>query len=360
MGSYLQVSLLPWANQDEIQIGDVIFWPFDPLRISDLSIRNYLDKYSKCYVDFRGQIVDSITVASYKNKSSFSQLTTDEYFEIKNTRDILCFLSIASQVRDSVGNDNNSIVPPSAEVFEMVCQNFTPGVEDIAIRAGNMLSGGWKLNEIKFTKPLATGGTFRRIEVELLKGFNNLLKLPVKDEFRNRILRSLEWFRMAHYESDEVSTFSKVVMMATAFEILLDFPPTAKSEFFSDRIDEYIATKSFKLDSRPYKKTSRTLSIAGWWGWDFYKLRNAVVHGSEILPTDLVYRDWVTHPIVADIVFLRLIIHQLMEKGLLKGKVKSFKTFSTLDPLGNKKEILKEFLNTFCSFSNAFEKLKWV
>jgi len=60
---------------------------------------------------------------------------------------------------------------------------------------------------------------------------------------------------------------------------------------------------------------------AAWWGWDFYKLRNAVVHGDDIPTKDLVYTDWITHSIVADMTFYSYVVFLLNESGYIDSEL---------------------------------------
>lgn len=320
MVEYKQITFMPWAGQSEIRFGNIIFWPYDRNAINNEMIKNHLDKLFDCYVDITGEKVNSITIASFKDKNYFEPLTGLEYAEMKETRDILCFISITSQTRSSVGMNNKSIVPPSAEIFQMVYQNFIPGSYDFAYKAGNVLSGGWTLDEIHFSKPLSTGGLFQSRNKTLNQAFSKIIKLPIDESNRIRILRTMEWFRLAHVESDEVSILSRVVMMSTAFEILLNFPQMAKSEYFLDRIENLLPSINFKSEKRTYKKSTKEASLAGWWAWDFYKLRNSIVHGNMVNSQTLVYKSWFTQLIVADLVLMKLISLEFKQLGFIQDK----------------------------------------
>src|SRR3989304_9608332 len=89
---YKQISLLPWLELADIQIGNAIFWKYDASVISDSDTKAYLDKYVKCYVDKHQQSVKTISIASYKDKNYFEPLTSEEYQELNFARNILCLL----------------------------------------------------------------------------------------------------------------------------------------------------------------------------------------------------------------------------------------------------------------------------
>ncbi len=317
--SYKQVSLLPWVELGNIQIGDAIFWKYDPSAIGDVDTKSYLDKYVKCYVDKHLQPVKTITLASYKNKDYFEPLSSDEYQYLNSARNILCFLCIAEQSRIALANNNYSMGPPSADIFDMVSQNFTPGTEDIAVRSGSMTSGGWTLDKIHFQEPWATGGFLKNIHRDVFAGINKLLASQHHEDLKNRLLRSMEWFRLSHIENGSISPFFSVVMMSTAFEIIFDVPNVQdKAGFLADKIDQTLAQQGHSQSTRLYGKDnskSKTRSNAAWWGWDFYKLRNSVVHGDNIPSSDLIYSDWLTQVIVADMLFYAYVSFLLKDGG---------------------------------------------
>lgn len=319
--TYKQVSLLPWLEMGNIQIGNAIFWKYDSSVVKDADIKNYLDKYVKCYVDKHQKPVKTITIASYRDKNNFEALSIEEYQDLNLFRNILCFLCIVEQSRIALANNNSSIGPPSSDIFDMVSQNFTPGTEDISVKSGSMKSGGWTLDEIHFQEPWSTGGFFKSINRYVHEAVNKLLAAKKDDDFKNRLLRSTEWFRLAHLENDSISPFFRIVMMATAFEIIFDVPNEGnKAGYLADQIDGTIAQKKFTQEKRTYGKRgkkNKTRSSAAWWGWDFYKLRNAVVHGDNIPMSDLIYADWITHAIVADMMFYSYIVFLLQKAGYL-------------------------------------------
>ncbi len=322
--TYKQISLLPWLESSNIQIGNVIFWKYESSVVEDKETKEYLNKYVKCYIDKHLKPIKTVTIASYKNKNHLEPLSPDEYQELNFARNILCFLCIGEQSRIALTNNNYSMGPPSGDIFDMVSQNFVPGTEDIAVKSGSMTSGGWTLDEIHFQEPWSTGGFLKNINVHVLKAINKLLTLSGSEDFKNRLLRSSEWFRLAHLENGSISPLFRAVMMATAFEIIFDIPNVRdKAGFLSDKIDETIARTGFIQASRQYGKSnekSKTRSVAAWWGWDFYKLRNSVVHGDNIPMSDLIYSDWITHTIVADMMFYAYVAYLLQEVGCMENE----------------------------------------
>lgn len=366
---HYQISFLPWAGlKEEIKIGLIIFWPFDSQgsknRIQNQQMLNHLTKYFRCYIDHQGKPVDTITICSH-GSINFQTLTTEEYSDLRSAVDILIFSTIAPQTKNAMCANNRSMGPPSVEVFQLITQNFNPEDDYIAVRAGSVLSGGWKIGEISFPKPWSTGGSFGTPDRELIEGFNKVFDSTFSRDIRERLFRSLEWFRLAHVENDEVSPLSKIVMMTTAFEILLQFPREGKRRYFVDYMEKNIASDTFNKGSRTTDKGKTfQLSLAGCWAWDFYDLRSHIVHGDHVNPDQLKYetshRDWLTHLIVADLVFWECIKRELFNQKCIGDNVRECaKKFDILFP--NEPEGISEnpLANWFLGFSDMHRALGW-
>ncbi|GAG11649.1 unnamed protein product, partial [marine sediment metagenome] len=210
--SYYQVHFLPWAGIR------------DESKIKNESIRGYLQRYFQNYIDYQGNPVDSIVVCSYE-KINFKPLSSKQLLVLRNAVNILIFCIIAPAIKNAICANNRGMGPASADGFELMSQNFNPNTSFIAIQAGNSRHI-WEIGEVKFSKPWALGGIMCLPNRELLIGFNKLLNESIMTNTKEGMFRSLEWFRLAHIENDVVSPFSKIIMMATVFEILLQVPNT--------------------------------------------------------------------------------------------------------------------------------------
>ncbi len=365
MADHLQVSFLPWLGlRESFCLGPITLWPFTleaEKRIADQGIRDHLTKYFRSYVDHQGKPVDRITVCSHR-QPDFRCLDDPEYKELRSAIDIFTFATIAPQIKVAVCADNRSMGPPSAEMFEMITQNFRTGSDDIAVRAGTIVHGGWKIGEITFPKPLATGGTFGDPDKELVKGFDSCFTPEFPVAVRERFSQALEWFRMSHAEGSDVSALSKVVMMATAFEILLHFPRQEKRKYFVEYMEKHVASDKFHKDNRTAQNGKTfPLSLGGCWAWDFYELRSRIVHGDQVPATDLIYRGWLTHLIVADLVFLECVKRDLFLHGCIGENVRACtKKWHELFPGEPLDTLEKTVARWLFGFSNVHEALGWI
>ncbi len=328
-----QVSFMPWAGlEKEMKVGRITFWPFSKQardRVADETIREHLERYFRCYVDHQGRPVSTVTICSH-GAADFRQLPQDEAGETRAAVDALIFSIICPATKAAVCANNNSMGPPSAERYQLIAQNFRPGDHHIAVQAGSVLSGGWSMGQISFPKPWSTGGAFASPDSRLLEGFSKFFESKFTGEVKERVLRSLEWFRFAHIESDEISPLSKVVMMATIFEIVLDVPNVRdKSGWIADEVAKRCSrTESFLETRKDNKGSDVTRPKIGWWAWDFYKLRNAIVHGDAIKSDQLRYhgpqRDWLSQLIVADLVFWECVTRELYAHNCLGEEVREY------------------------------------
>ena len=367
--THYQISFLPWVDlKDEFQIGPIIFWPFSRAedKIQDTTIKEHFKKYFDSYVNCQGKPTEKIVVCSYQN-IDFRSLTNEEYNILRNAVDVLVFCTIAPQTKNAICANNYSMGPPSTEVFQLITQNFQPGNNYIAVRAGSLLSGGWKIGEITFPEPWSLGGPFRTPDKELIQGFGKMFDAAFPDDVRERVFRSLQWFRMSHVESDEVSVLSKVVMMATAFEILLQVPNIPnKKKWIAEEIERRISNSDFIMETRKdLKGNDHTCSKGAWWSWDFYEIRNSIVHGDHVEAERLRYsapdKDWLTHLIVADLVFWECVKRELFEQKCIGNNVYSCarewdKAFSN-EPQGTSIEPLSRW---FLGFNDVHRALGWI
>jgi hypothetical protein len=341
------VYFLPWLGLHEsITVGPITFWSyFDEAaqRIEDIRVKEYLDKLFNAFVDHRGNPVRSIAICSYENVG-FRIFNETEYTSLQWAINALVLSSIIGPTKTSVISNSNHNAPPSANLFELRYQRFAPGFSnDMDYRAGNVSNFALQLGEFFFSMPWAIGGVFWKPERDLISAFNKSFSSILPNDVRERVFRSLEWFKLAHIEGGSENTYvetylPKIVMMGTAFEILLDFPSgMRKADYFAEYIQTRFADDDSLEDNRTVNKQSTKLCLAACWAYDFYKLRNKVVHGSQVLPEDLRFKQgsWLTHLIVADLVFEECLKEILYKYKLIGENIRSFfeRLGGSADPL---------------------------
>ena len=376
MKKNLQIYFLPWAGfRKNIKLGPIIFWPYYSeanQKINNPEIKTYLDKYFKSYVnvDNQGKPVDTITVCSHGDVN-FRSLNDLEYRDLRNAVNILIFAAITPQVKIAVCENNRSWGPPSANVFELATQSFRPEDSNISVQRHSHLSRGYKIGEIVFPKPWEMGGAIWSFKEELIEGFGKCFSAEFPEDLRESLFRSLEWFRMAHIEDSQVSVLSKIVIMAVAFEILLQVPNVSnKKQWIANELEKRISNLNFLKETRKDRKgNDHTYSKIGWWGWDFYKIRNNIVHGdiikSEILHYYAPNREWLTHLIVADLIFWECVKRELFNHKCIGDNIYSLakecnKILGKAFPEEPQSTYIKQLSRWILGFNEIHKALGWI
>ncbi|MCA9072818.1 MAG: hypothetical protein KDA84_28035, partial [Planctomycetaceae bacterium] len=238
VSSACEVMFMPWADVGkDTNIGPFTAWPWKKSRVSNSAIADHLENYFKGHVDHYGKPVSTITILSADD--SFGTVAPKLMDKARLAVDCLLFAEIYPAVKAAVRTDNTYMAPPTADRYQLVKQQFAPGDSSFVVNIGGTSHMG-QIGKLKVTCPWDRGGTSFPDE-ELLNGLAALLGTRVKAADRERIERSLEWFRLAHTSGDGSSTLTKVVMMATAFEILFGLPRHNKTKLFiqsvRDRLD---------------------------------------------------------------------------------------------------------------------------
>lgn len=369
MKAPFHVFFLPWAGlNEEIQIGPITFWPFQTKaeqNINEKCIQDQLERIFKTYVDHEGHPVETITICSH-GAHDFRELQKKEFDELIGAVDALIFATICPVTRSSVCNNNRSMGSPSADRYQLISQNFTPGVDDISIRAGSVLDGGWKIGDVTFPKPWHIGEFCASQDEELLRGLNEVLNSNSHSDIKNIIFRSLEWFRLAHTQSGVVSKLSKVVMMATAFEIVLQVNSKEKKKYIAEQLKKRFSNDLSIIEERKIGKNKKDVSFPkiSWWAWDFYDLRNKIVHGDNVGSQELIggiaRREWLTHLIVADLVYLEIIVNELFNNKLIGEAERDFNAeIASMCPDAKPKSYEDIMMDDMLDFSDVHKALGW-
>ena len=356
----MQVFFLPWAEiKSGTTIGPTVFWPYfkeSEERISDLKIKEFFDRYFKLFVDHQGKQVKTITICQHGDLD-FRDYSFSEQHDIRNAVDILIFSSILPKVKQAVCTDNKSIGPPSADAFELVRRSFKPNDHGVAVSAGSRTDLYFNTEKISISMPWAMGGVLWEPEDILIEGLGCCFQIAD----REAIFRSLEWFRMAHIETGQYSRLTKVVMMATAFEILLQVGDFRKRERFALYIDDNVASLDNRKEIRESDGFSYYLSLPGCWAWDFYRLRSKIVHGDKIDDRGLIFRDWITQFEVADLVFYELVLRRLFELNYIGDDVRSCAAaFEDAVTDSDEKMPLEPVLRALLGFNDIHKALGWM
>ena len=103
------------------------------------------------------------------------------------------------------------------------------------------------------------------------------------------------------------------------------------------------------------------LSLPGCWAWDFYNLRSRIVHGDQVQPQHLIFDGWITHLIVADLMFLLCMQALLFElkvlgDGLRRTAAELRNIAGAQDPVA---EWERQLARTHFGYRNVHGALGW-
>jgi len=361
----IAIAYLPWADlHEEFAIGPVSFWPFYAKaeeKIPDAQMRADLTRFFETFVDNIGKPVKTVVACSISDVG-FRRFTIEEWQAINAAVDCLVFAAIVTGTKNGVCANNNSMAPPSADRFDLGARWVWPAHDGLVVKTENSTQF-WSHGEYKITRPVSIGGSFAGSYGPLLQGLGRTFGGDFPPDIRERLFRALEWFRFAHTESTAVSWLHKVIMMATAFEIFLEFPERGQTAYFAEQVDKRLRLKdSFLVKRTDSKGTEHEACMAAWWAWDFYDLRSRIVHGDAVTAEDLQYKDWITHLIVADLVLLELVKRLLYEHGCigekLQNHVERFASLSSEPPEAIEEALLPGILGL--GLEDVHEALGWI
>lgn len=320
--NFSQVAFMPFAKaKTEFKISGISFWPFGDKQneyIQDTKIRDRLNKIFETYITTCGQKIDSFTIAS-TGIIDFHRFSQAEIDSLEQAKYILSFICIEKnnkrrfEPREKKGSYVNWC---TADNFEIVFQNFELEKDFIAPRSGaiHSITDCIPLEGAKFTLPTWINNHFViDYDPSLLSALELCLDMRDSNPDCQKIIRSLEWFYDAYKNSHDVSHKTRIIMLSTAFETLLDLDDNVKygkKGDFCIKIDGLFGNKekpeTKKLTIIKTKKGTATenLTEKQRWAVNFYELRSDIVHGDEIPVQRLYYGNKLRHFDVAELFFI--------------------------------------------------------
>jgi hypothetical protein len=269
-------------------LGPFTLWPYygeRNQRVSDPAVRRYLDILFQQMLDYRQKPLEHIAVISMNGSEPF-HLTTDETLRL--IQDVLGGLFLSAAVRnDGLGG------AVSRENFQITIQNFQPGSDGWATQDGSYIHttvGGMTLKDARFRLPGFVPRPSRlHYDERLLEGL--LKNLTANDALADRIFRSLRWVSHAYANVDNFPYQNRILLLMIAFEILADQDESLRQDSFGEWLDSvWGITAPYKCSlGDSWAKGKGPYGEVGWWGVEFYRMRNAIVHGDD--PRTLVTHD---------------------------------------------------------------------
>lgn len=316
-----QVNFLPWAGiTTPFDIGPVTITPWATVRTTIPSnARTFLDRYFNRYRTNTNQPVTDISIASIA-PNPLQDLTPTEHTTIRRAIDALAFTSIAPSVRRQIATGTSTGIP-NTERFEFITQRLTTYTNPITVVTRRM-NHIWSIGKIAFTEPWEAGGNTTEHDEEILIGLGKLLSRKRNAHLRERIFRTIEWFRLSNTGSPSTSNESRLIMKMSAFEVLLE-PGGGKREDMTKALhtltaNDHLRERTITISKKQYKVSE----VAAWLNAG-YKVRNMIIHGDRTTPKMFTYRSS-NHLDVADAVLYEAVIWELINHRLLGAATRRF------------------------------------
>ncbi len=328
---------LPLRDNEYINFGDgLIIWNFYSLvekYIPDQTIQGLIKKLMDSNV--QGELqekIKGIAVVSI-GKTNFRSFSDAEELRIQEAKLVLFLSKIAKTNTTILGSGADGWSLSTSENFEPVYQNFQVRNDHIAEGAGYIINvgiGGYKINEKKFHKPnhVVISPYGLSLDKELLSQLLHLHNKNGKRLYR-RILRATELLFQAYYNNTNVSRNARILLIAAAFEMLLDLEEPAR-KYFKDFVEKYCdipgETKHrhyyYVYNKAKKAKRDKDRSVKVLWADSFFQLRNQIIHGDVVPENMYQFQNGDRHLDISVLFFTQLV------KSLINERIATPKPFA--------------------------------
>ncbi len=244
---------------------------------------------------------------------------------IRDFRTVLFLCCLASNNRQRGPNAGHDTY--TSENFDTIYQGFVLDQDWIAettgvlVRVTNM---GFRISETQYPKPTHVIRPLSfRMDGRLLFLLNWLRRYNTKSYAR--ILRAASVFLESFYNAENVDIRARILLQASSFEILLDLPEGKARQAFKTWCELLTNTtdeRRFRYQFESRKKVLRngSASVKGIWADRFFTLRNHIIHGDALRPSEYRFRRAQRHLLIAPMFFIiaveRLIDVARLQRGL--------------------------------------------
>lgn len=292
-----EVNYLPWTPFDwdyiggELRLGKVVFRPLsdDALRGIDERVADYLRLYFSRYRDLYNAPVNTITLCHYdpEHRGLLEPMSDAQQAEFAGIIDALTFCCIWGELREALNRGWRLLPPPNAETLECRAHRFSPDVladPPMVTLVTHGLKHTEQVGKVFFQIPLPAHHRGKiQPNLELLELLNQVFNDSFDPQLRERLLRSLRWFRVAHRQAQALDAEIQIVEICTALEVLLNLPKHGKRKVFVQKVEQWItATEGeedvVRVEESANQQPSSLTTKAGLWAQNFYKLRSDIVH----------------------------------------------------------------------------------
>lgn len=291
--------------------------------IPDPAQREVIDKFMNANIRHKRPVTD-MGLVMIGDKFDFRAFTTEEKQLCQEVR-LLLFLGSASYSSTMERGPNTGHYVATSENFSLIEQNFEFDGQYTSVRDGYIIEkliGGYKVGEITFPTPDYTPNPISfRHDVKLI---SNMLRLrKTQKRMYRRIMRATELLMQSYYNDTKLSQPARILTMAAAYETLFELPETGQRKKLKAEFERMFAHKgdpmvTFISHYEKGKAVKVRKSVKVYWADRFYQLRNSIIHGSPMKPSDYVFRGVQRHFDIAVLFFVLAIKQMIGEKPGIK------------------------------------------
>lgn len=313
---FRQVAFMPWACMrpgDHVSWGRVSLTPWESLakKLSDRALRSHIGSLMRMYRSSAsskwGGVQRGIGILTV-DELPFQPLEGAQAKAVEEFRSVLFLCNLSAGVHHSGPNAGHSLA--TAENFSLVYQNFQVGKDSLSETSGTLLTltnMGYLIGSTRFIKPSFVPTPLRfEYDDTLLRALWRLRRLNAR--LLRRILRAAATFYESYHNSPAVDVNARILLQASAFEILLDLPEKAQRREFKNRVEALCARPGERRLSYVFRiwdqKHRESRTIFGIWADRFYQLRNSIVHGDVLRRRDFTFRNSQHHVFAAAHIFV--------------------------------------------------------
>lgn len=368
-GEPVDLWFMPWLNlSHEVTVGRVRFVPAETIIQSsdDIQLKNHITRVLNCCVNEIGEPVTGVAVCRIGDRPGFPELSQDDMIEIRRAKDALCFAAILQSSCSMICKGDYGIYS-SAQCFDFIRHKASTGSGNFTLHGSNAIAVNCSYKNYRQNRPFGLSGMAPVSTNSIMNALSKLL-ISTETSLKDRVFRSLEWARLAHDDTGRVSDTSKIVMMATAFEILLYIGKKKKKKApLMVELDRLCRSNISECRIDTIDDEDCEFSLMAWWIRDFYKLRNAIVHGDSIDEQELYHNKPTEDSIliskldVADVIMGDYIWRLLCEDDVVGDDCKRLAQFlveqgATLSHT----ELVKQWAPRYSGTREAQLKLGWL
>jgi hypothetical protein len=215
--------------------------------ITDEGIRNRIEQYASLYVDANNNQGTTFTIAVIDDNYGFETLSDKQLLDLSRYAVALLFCNV-------VNNAENRVCV--SEQFTLLFQPFTLPTDNaaendfITYQTGSFyrVLNTYSLNSARFVRPafVPNYNLFYRHDKKLLSGLAKLIDSG--DPNDDKYFRALDWVRYAHLNAEGFSAESRIVMLATAFEVFFELPKHGKTKAYVDALEGLLKVDKMSVE----------------------------------------------------------------------------------------------------------------